>query len=106
MANTTATITVTWGTDRATMRAGLPLDQYGNIANNSSAYGILAEDLNLPDRQATVITAGEWTEDPSCGVVLSDACKAALSAIAFDSPKGEFVSVTDVITQAQIAALF
>ena len=98
MANTTASVTVTWKTGRSVLYAGTPLDQYGNIANDSSAYGILAEDLYLPDRSATVITAGEWTENPACGILLSDACKEALSGIEFTPPVIEYVKKTDMAT--------
>lgn len=88
MANTTATVTVTWGNGRNALLAGTPLDEYGHEANNGSAYGILAQDLYMPDRSATVITAGEWDEEISRmnGIPISDAAKAALSAIIFNSP--------------------
>ncbi len=88
MANTTATVTVTWGNGRNALLAGTPLDEYGHEANNGSAYGILAQDLYMPDRSATVITAGEWDEEISRmnGIPISDAAKAALSAITFNSP--------------------
>ena len=88
MANTTANVTVTWGNGRSSLRKGTPLDQYGNVANNSSAYGILSEDLNMPDRTATVITAGEWDDEISRqnGIPLSDAAKTKLSGITFRNP--------------------
>ena len=88
MANTTTTVTVTWGNGRSVLYAGTPLDAYGNIANNSSAYGILQSDLHLPDRTATVITAGEWDEEISRqnGIVISDAAKEKLSDITFNAP--------------------
>lgn len=98
MANTTANVTVTWKTGQSVLYAGTPLDQYGNIANNSSAYGILAEDLYLPNRSATVITAGEWTENPACGIVLSDACKKDLSGIEFTPPVIEYITKADTAT--------
>lgn len=98
MSNTTATVTVTWGSGRNTLYAGTPLDSSGNIANNSSAYGILAQEIRMPDRSATVITAGEWTENPACGIVLSDACKKKLSAITFSPPLVEYVPSTQTAT--------
>ena len=100
MANTTTNVTVTWGNGRSTLLAGTPLDAYGNIANNSSAYGILAEDLNLPDRTATVITAGEWDEEISRqnGIALSDEAKTALSGITFRNPAPSFVSEAELET--------
>ena len=49
MANTTTNVTVTWSNGRSTLLAGTPLDAYGNIANNGSAYGILAADMNLQE---------------------------------------------------------
>lgn len=106
MSNTTTTVTVTWGAGRASLKAGTPLDQYGNIANNSSAYGILSEDLNLPNRSATVITAGTWTEDPSCGIVLSDACKKALSNITFTPPLVEYVQKTELATTSAAGLVY
>jgi len=98
MANTTTTVTVTWGNSRSVLYAGTPLDAYGNIANNSSAYGILQSDLHLPDRTATVITAGEWDEEISRqnGIVISDECKAALSGITFTNKEKSFVSEIDL----------
>lgn len=98
MSNTTATVTVTWGSGRNTLYAGTPLDSNGNISNNSSAYGILAQDIHMPDRSATVITAGEWTENPACGIVLSDACKKKLSSITFRPPLVEYVPKTQTAT--------
>ena len=98
MANTTANVTVTWKAGQSVLYAGTPLDQNGNIANNSDAYGILAEDLFLPNRQATVITAGEWTENPACGIVLSDACKKKLSGITFTPPVVDYVTKEDLAT--------
>ena len=98
MANTTTNVTVTWGNGRSTLLAGTPLDAYGNIANNSSAYGILAADMNLPDRTATVITAGEWDEEISRqnGIALSDAAKTALSGITFKNPVPNYATVEDL----------
>lgn len=101
MANTTANVTVTWGNGRSVLYAGTPLDQYGNIANNSSVYGILATDLHLPDRTATVITAGEWTEKPECGILLSDECKKALSGITFTPAYVEYVKTTQTATTSK-----
>lgn len=102
MANTTTTVTVTWGNGRNTLLAGTPLDQTGNIANDASAYGILGEDLYMPNRSATVITAGEWDEDEGrlhCGIAVSDAAKEALSAITFNHPVKHYVEAADLATE-------
>ena len=104
MSNTTATVTVTWGAGRNVLYAGTPLSSSGEIANNGDAYGILSHDLHMPDRSATVITAGEWVEDPGCGIVLSDACKKKLASITFTPPLIEYVRKTDLAT-AEAAGL-
>ena len=101
MANTTANVTVTWGAGRSVLYAGTPLDSSGNIANNSSAYGILSADLHLPNRTAVVITAGEWVENPACGILLSDECKKKLSGITFTPPVVEYVKTTDTATTSK-----
>lgn len=99
MANTTATVTITWGNGRNVIYPGTPLSRTGEIANSADAYGILADEIHMPDRSATVITAGEWVEDPRCGVVLSDECKKALGAITFTPPLVEYVKTTDLATE-------
>lgn len=104
MSNTTASVTVTWGNGRTGLLKGTPLDQYGNVANNGSVYGILSEDLNMPDRTATVITAGEWDDEISRqnGIPLSDAAKAKLSGITFTNPPPP-VTVTEGALEETLA---
>lgn len=99
MANTTATVNVAWRRGQSLIAAGTPLDSAGNIANNSDAYGIVAEDLNVPNRTATVITAGEWDEDygySRSGIALSDEAKIALSSITFKHPPVVYLTPEDV----------
>lgn len=88
MSNTITQKAITWGNGKTLLRAGTPLDENGNPANDASAIGILAEDIRMPDRLAQVLTAGEWDEDAhtDCGIVLSDAAKAAMSGITFTHP--------------------
>lgn len=85
MANTYTQKTITWGNGRNSLFAGTPLDTNGNIANNADAVGILAEDLHMPDRTASVLTAGDWDEAAhrDSGIILSYACKQKLSSITF-----------------------
>ena len=94
MANTTANVTVKWRPGQSILYAGTPLDQYGSIANNSSAYGILAEDIQMPDKTAAVINAGDWDEDisRSNGIPLSDEAKSALNSITFTGGTPEYVT--------------
>ena len=99
MANTTATVAITWGNGRNILYPGTPLSRTGEIANSADAYGILAEEIRMPDRAATVITAGEWVEDPRCGIVLSAECKKAIGGIAFTPPLVEYVKTTDLATE-------
>lgn len=93
MSNTITQKTITWGNGRTSLYAGTPLDVNGNPANDASAIGILAEDIHMPDRSANVLTAGVWDEDAhtACGIVLSDAAKAAMSEITFTHPPKEIV---------------
>lgn len=96
MANTYTQKTITWGNGRNSLFAGTPLDTNGEIANNADAIGILAEDLHMPDRTATVLTAGDWDEDAhrESGIILSLACKAKLSGITFANPPQSMVDST------------
>lgn len=87
MADTITTKTITWGTGRNVIWAGTPVDTNGKVANDSTAIGIVTEDLHLPDRALSVLTAGEWDETlpehQKSGIVLSDAAKKAMSDITF-----------------------
>ena len=101
MANTTATVKITWGYSESLLRKGTPLGSDGEIANDANAYGILAEDIHLPDRDATVITAGEWDEDEGylmCGIALTDEAKEALNGITFKHPVHHYVEAGDTAT--------
>lgn len=88
MSNTITQKTITWGNGQTSLYAGTPLDTNGKPANDGSAVGILAEDIHMPDRSASVLTAGVWDEDAhtDSGIVLSDAAKAAMSGITFKHP--------------------
>lgn len=82
------TKTVAWKRGINTLYAGTPLDKDGKAVNDSTAVGILAEDLRQPDRTAKVLTAGEWDEDAhtGSGIVISDEVKLKLTAIEFSRP--------------------
>lgn len=88
MSNTITQKTITWGNGQNCLYAGTPLDASGKPANNGNAIGILAEDIHMPDRSASVLTAGTWDEDAhtDSGIILSDAAKAAMSGITFAHP--------------------
>lgn len=85
---TIITKTVAWKRGLNTLYAGTPLDADGKPVNDGSAVGILAEDIHAPDRDAKVMTAGEWNEDAhtGSGIVISDEVKAKLTGIAFSRP--------------------
>lgn len=83
MENSYIQINITWE-GVGTIYAGTPLDANGKIANNETAVGILAEDLNTPNRTAIVLTAGEWDEDVNRGrIVIRNCVKKKLSNIKF-----------------------
>ena len=87
MANTTTTKTVQWTHGINTIYAGQPLDTNGKPVMDDTAVGIVAEDLHAPDKDATVITAGEWDESVNAARFhISDAVKLKLSAITFTPP--------------------
>lgn len=87
MANTTTTKTVVWTHGINVIRAGTPLDTNGKPVMDNTAVGIVAEDLHMPDKTATVITAGEWDESVNAAWFhISDAVKLALPDITFNPP--------------------
>ena len=90
MANTYTTKTVTWGNGRNDIWAGTPVDTNGKVANDATAIGVAAEDLHMPDRSLSVLTAGEWDEtapeNQKSGIILSNAAKKAMSDIEFTVP--------------------
>lgn len=102
MSNTITQKTITWGNSQNRLYAGTPLDTNGKIANDSTAIGILSEDLFMPDRTAKVLTAGIWDEDAhrESGIILCDAAKKAMSGIEFKHPPIEYVQKTDLATTA------
>lgn len=89
MPNTEVQVTVNWKPGQVLIRRGTPIDQYGNIANDAGAYGIVKSDAERPEK-ATVITAGTWDEETGYGgYALTDDCKRALAAISFTGSDGE-----------------
>lgn len=102
MANTYTSKTITWGNGQNVLWAGTPVDTNGKVANDSSAVGIVAEDLHMPDRTAKLITAGDWDEtlpeNMKGGIILSDAAKIALNGITFKEPPVVYVRATDLAT--------
>lgn len=103
MANTTTTKTVAWTHGINVIRAGTPLDTNGKPVMDDTAVGIVAEDLHMPDKTATVITAGEWDESVNAAWFhISDAVKLALPDITFTPPPAvplsAYVLKTDLAT--------
>lgn len=107
MANTTTTKVVTWTHGVNTIYAGTPVDTNGKPVMDSTAVGIVAEDLHAPDKTATVITAGEWDESVNAPRFhIADAVKLALSDIAFTPPPeiplatvlADYIQKTDLAT--------
>lgn len=80
--------TIAWKRGINTLYAGTPMDANGNVVNDATAIGILAEDLRAPDRTAKILTAGSWNEDAhtGSGIVISDEVKAKLKNITFSRP--------------------
>lgn len=62
MANQYIQKQVVWRRGENTLYAGTPVDENTRPANNETAIGIVAEDVNAPDRTATVLIAGTWDE--------------------------------------------
>ena len=85
---TIITKTVAWKHGINTLYAGTPLDKDGKVVNDATAVGILAEDLRVPEKEAKVMTAGEWDEDAhtGSGIVISDEVKLKLTGITFSRP--------------------
>ena len=105
MANTYAQKTITWGHGQNAMYAGTPLDTNGKPVNDSSAVGILAEDIRMPDRTAKMLTAGTWDEENhrGSGIIISDAVKLKLSDITFTHPP---VQMVDAATLAETLSTY
>lgn len=107
MSNTTATKTVKWKNGLSVIHAGTPLDTNGNPVMDNTAVGIVAEDVQMPDTTATVITAGEWDERVNAPWFhITDDVKRALPDISFTPPPAvsletvlaDYVQKTDLAT--------
>lgn len=85
MDNTYIQKEITWKKGINTIYAGSPIDENGKVVNNSTAIGIVAEDLRSPDRVAKVLTAGEWDETlhRNSGIIIRNSVKKKLSNIKF-----------------------
>lgn len=103
MANTTTTKTVSWKNGLSIIHAGTPLDTNGKVVMDNTAVGIVAEDVQMPDKTATVITAGEWDESVNAPYFhITDEVKLTLSDITFTPPPAvplsAYVLKTDLAT--------
>ena len=103
MANTTTTKTISWKNGLSIIHAGTPLDTNGKVVMDNTAVGIVAEDVQMPDTTATVITAGEWDESVNAPYFhITDEVKLKLSNITFTPPPATpmtaYVLKTDLAT--------
>lgn len=107
MANTTTTKTIAWKNGLTIIHAGTPLDTNGKPVMDNTAVGIVAEDVQMPDKTATVITAGEWDESVNAPYFhITDEVKLKLSDITFTPPPAvpietvlaDYVRKTDTAT--------
>ena len=103
MANTTTTKTVSWKNGLSIIHAGTPLDTNGKVVMDNTAVGIVAEDVQMPDTTATVITAGAWDESVNAPYFhITDEVKLKLSDITFTPPPAipmtAYVLKTDLAT--------
>lgn len=103
MANTTTTKTISWKNGLSIIHAGTPLDTNGKVVMDNTAVGIVAEDVQMPDTTATVITAGEWNESVNAPYFhITDEVKLKLSDITFTPPPAipmtAYVLKTDLAT--------
>ena len=103
MANTTTTKTISWKNGLSIIHAGTPLDTNGKVVMDNTAVGIVAEDVQMPDTTATVITAGEWDESVNAPYFhITDEVKLKLSDITFTPPPAvplsAYVLKTDLAT--------
>ena len=104
--NTYMTKDVAWKRGLNTLYAGTPLDADGKPVNDDTAVGILAEDVQAPDRTAKILTAGSWNEDAhtGSGIVISDAVKRKLKDITFSRAQKEPLATTDTAGTVKQAA--
>ena len=103
MANTTTTKTISWKNGLSIIHAGTPLDTNGKVVMDNTAVGIVAEDVQMPDTTATVITAGAWDESVNAPYFhITDEVKLKLSNITFTPPPAipmtAYVLKTDLAT--------
>ena len=103
MANTTTTKTISWKNGLSIIHAGTPLDTNGKVVMDNTAVGIVAEDVQMPDTTATVITAGTWDESVNAPYFhITDEVKLKLSDITFTPPPAipmtAYVLKTDLAT--------
>ena len=103
MANTTTTKTISWKNGLSIIHAGTPLDTNGKVVMDNTAVGIVAEDVQMPDTTATVITAGAWDESVNAPYFhITDEVKLKLSDITFTPPPAipmtAYVLKTDLAT--------
>lgn len=93
-----ATMNINWKPGQSIIYAGTPIDEDGNIANNSNAVALVASDTLNPNA-AEVITDGTWDEETNYhGITISDDCKRALPGIEFVGSDGEQHPATSLPT--------
>lgn len=93
-----ATMNINWKPGQSIIYAGTPIDEGGNIANNSNAVALVVSDTLNPNA-AEVITDGTWDEETNYhGITISDNCKRALPGIEFVGSDGERHPATSLPT--------
>lgn len=93
-----ATMNINWKPGQSIIYAGTPIDEDGNIANNSDAVALVASDTLNPNA-AEVITEGTWDEETNYhGITISDDCKRSLPGIEFVGSDGEQHPATSLPT--------
>lgn len=93
-----ATMNINWKPGQSIIYAGTPIDEDGNIANNSNAVALVVSDTINPNA-AEVITDGTWDEETNYhGITISDDCKRALPGIEFVGSDGEQHPATSLPT--------
>lgn len=93
-----ATMNINWKPGQSIIYAGTPIDEDGNIANNSNAVALVVSDTLNPNA-AEVITDGTWDEETNYhGITISDDCKRALPGVEFVGSDGELHPATSLPT--------
>lgn len=83
------------------IRKGTPVDTNGKVANDETAIGIIVEDVNYPNRTATIMTAGTFNVVDGyahSGIIISGEAAKAMSGIVFTDEDGKewrFNATTD-----------